>query len=62
MANDEYVTWLGEFSVKLFYLQKFTSLGEIAKNCSYLPYINLNLLNWSGLLDLWQTNGYIGYL
>ena len=23
----------------------FTSLGEIVKNCRYLPYINLNFLN-----------------
>ena len=61
MANDDYVTWLGEFSGKLFYLHEVTSLGEIAKTCSYLPYINLNILNWSGLSVLWQTNGYIGY-
>ena len=45
MTNDYYVTCLGEFSIILFYLHKFTSLGEIAQNCSYLPYINLNLLN-----------------
>ena len=31
MTNDDYVTLLGEFSVILFYLHKFTSLGEIAK-------------------------------
>ena len=62
MANDDYVMWLGEFSVLLFYLLKVTSLGEIAKNCFYLPYINLNFLNWSGLSVLWQTNGYTSYL
>ena len=45
MANDDYVTWLGEFSVIMFYLHKATSLGEIVKNCSYLPYIYLNFLN-----------------
>ena len=45
MANDDYVTWLGEFSVILLNLHKVTSLGEIAKNCSYIPYINLNILN-----------------
>ena len=45
MAKGDYVTLLGEFSVILFYLQKVSSLGEIAKNCSYLPYINLNFLN-----------------
>ena len=49
MANNDYVTWLCEFSVILFYLQKITSLGEIGKICNYLPYINLNFLNWSGL-------------
>ena len=43
MANDAYVTWLGEFSVKLFYLHKVTSLGEIAKTSSYLPYINFKI-------------------
>ena len=61
MANDDYVTWLGEFSAIVFYLHKVTSPGEIAKNCSYLPYINLNFLNWSGLSLLWQADGYIGY-
>ena len=30
-ANDDYVTQLGEFSVKLFYLHKVTSLREFAK-------------------------------
>ena len=45
MANDDHVTCLREFSVILFYLHKVTILGEIAKNCSYLPYINLNFLN-----------------
>ena len=45
MANDDYVTRLDEFSVILFYLHKVTSLGEIAKICSYLPHINLNVPN-----------------
>ena len=62
MTNDDYVTWLGEFSVIVFYLHKATSLGEIAKNGSYLPYIKLNFLIWSGLSVLWRTYGYIGYL
>ena len=61
MANDDHVTWLGELSVILFYLHKVTSLGEIAENCSYLPYINSNFLNLSGLSVLWRTNGYISY-
>ena len=60
MAYDDNVTWLAEFSVILFYLLKVTYLGEIAKNCSYLPYINLDFLNWSCLCVLWQTDGYIG--
>ena len=45
MANDDYVTCLDEFSVILFYLPKITCLGEIGKNCSYSPYINLNFIN-----------------
>ena len=45
MANNDYVTLLGELSVIVFYLHKVTSLGEIAKSCSNLPYINLNVLN-----------------
>ena len=61
MVNDDYATWLGEFSVKMLYLPKVTSLEDIAKICSYLPYINLNFLSWSGLSMLWWTNGYIGY-
>ena len=44
MPNDNYVTQLGEFSVILFYLPKVTSLRDIAKDCSNLPYINLNFL------------------
>ena len=61
MTNGDYVTWLGEFSAIVFYLHKLISLGEIAKNCSNLPYINLNFLNWSGLSLFWRTDGYIGY-
>ena len=61
MANDDYVTWLGEFSVILFYLPKDTPLGDIAKSCSNLPYTNLNFLYWSRLSVLWHTKGYIGY-
>ena len=62
MANDDYVTWMGELSVILFYIPKVTFLGEIAKNCSKLPYINLNFLYWSRLLVLWHTKGDIGYV
>ena len=36
-------------------------LEKLLKNCIYLPYINSNILNWTGLLVLWQTNGYIGF-
>ena len=31
MAHDDYVTWLGEFSVILFYLLKVTSLEKLLK-------------------------------
>ena len=61
MAHDDYVTWLGEFSVILFYLLKVTSLEEIAKNYSYLSYITLDFLNWSSVSVLWRIYGYIGY-
>ena len=38
MTNADYVTWPDEFNAILFYLQKVTSLGEIGKIGSYLPY------------------------
>ena len=31
VANDDYVTCLGEFCIILFYIHRVTSLGEIAK-------------------------------
>ena len=61
MIMSHYVTWLGEFSVLLFYLPKVTSIGEIAMNCSDLAYMNLNFLKWSNLSVLIRTNGFISY-